>query len=209
PELEKADAAFKNSKTNVNGRVIDYGNGVSIDTEDVIYIENGPNYHTYTFHIKRENAPETAPVENLLLVPLPDGKYNEFLITYNLTPAEKEKLKAGLPVNTNGKSQVTPLVNGTFNGGSQLARQVCTTSSFSYWASCSGNQHHDGSNYEDCPIYKGEEQGTPPINYTIVTTTCLEQNEMIITPTDPGGSGGGGGTMPGGTTPPPNNPPCT
>ncbi|MCX8534699.1 hypothetical protein OEA66_20340 [Chryseobacterium sp. KC 927] len=37
-----------------------------------------------------------------------------------------------------------------------------------------------------------------PINYTIVTTTCLEQNEMIITPIDPGRSsgGGGGGAMP-------------
>lgn len=208
PELEKAKTAFKNSKTNANGRVIDYGNGVSIDTDDVIYIENGPNYHTYTFHIKKENAPADAPLENLLLVPLSDGNYKEFLITYNLTIAEKESLKAGLPVNTNGKSQVTPLENGTFNGGSQLARQVCTTSSYSYWAPCSENKH-DGSNYEECTFFTNPKNGTPPINYTIVTTTCLEQNEMIITPVDTGGSGGGGG--PGGTYTPPanNNPPCT
>lgn len=101
-ELEKAEKAFKNSKT--NGRVIGYGNGVSIDTDDVIYIENGPNYHTYTFHIKRENAPADAPLENLLLVPRPHGKYNEFLIAYNLTETEREKLQAGLPIDTNGKT---------------------------------------------------------------------------------------------------------
>lgn len=213
PELEKAEKAFKNSKTNVNGRVIDYGNGVSIDTDDVIYIENGPNYHTYTFHIKKDNAPANAPLENLLLVPRPDGKYNEFLIAYNLTEAEREKLRAGLPIDTNGKTQVTELANGTFNGGSQLARLVCTTSSYSYWEPCSGTHHHDGSNYESCPIYQGLEQGTPPINYVIVTTTCLDINDDVITPTDPGGNsgggGGGGGSTPGGTTPPPNDPPCT
>ncbi|WEK69138.1 MAG: hypothetical protein P0Y62_14960 [Candidatus Chryseobacterium colombiense] len=65
--------------------MIDYGNGVSIDTDDVIYIENGPHYYTYTFHIKRDNAPEDAPLENLLLSPLPDGSYREL---YTLTSIE-------------------------------------------------------------------------------------------------------------------------
>ena len=36
-ELDKVEATFKAiSKSNINGRVIDYGNGVSIDTDDVI-----------------------------------------------------------------------------------------------------------------------------------------------------------------------------
>ncbi|MXS69908.1 hypothetical protein GSF70_01600 [Flavobacteriaceae bacterium W22] len=177
----------------------------------MIYIENGPNYHTYTFHIRRDNAPADAPLENLLLAPLPDGTYKEMLITYTLTEAEKAKLQAGLFVDTRGKTEVTRLENGTFNGSSQLARQVCTTSSYSYWEACSGNQQHDGSNYESCPIYQKKEEGTPPIFYTIITTTCLEQNEMIITPIDPpnngGGSSGGGS---GETAPPPaTTPPCT
>ncbi|WP_294288920.1 hypothetical protein, partial [uncultured Chryseobacterium sp.] len=64
PELSKAETFLKSLKTNVSGKTISYGNGVSIDTDDVIYIENGLNYHTYTFHIKRENAPENAPLEN-------------------------------------------------------------------------------------------------------------------------------------------------
>lgn len=94
-ELEKAKTAFKNSKSLVNGRLINYGNGVSIDTESVIYIENGPNFHTYTFNIKRENAPADAPLENLLLVPFANGTYKEFLVTYHLTPQEKENISNG------------------------------------------------------------------------------------------------------------------
>ena len=208
PELEKAKAGIRAfSKVNVNGKIINYGNGVSIDTDDVIYIENGPNYHTYTFHIKRDDAPEDAPLENLLLSPLPDGSYRELLITYTLTSTEKERLKAGLMVDTKGKTQVTELVNGTFNGSGQLARLVCSTKTESYWAPCSGTQQHNGSNYESCPIYNGLEQGTPPILYTIVTTTCLEQNDDIITPIDPGtGGGGGGGSTGGGENP--HDPPC-
>ncbi|WEK68133.1 MAG: hypothetical protein P0Y62_09625 [Candidatus Chryseobacterium colombiense] len=207
PELEKAKAGIRAfSKVNVNGKIINYGNGVSIDTDDVIYIENGPNYHTYTFHIKRDNAPEDVPLENLLLSPLPDGSYRELLITYTLTSTEKERLKAGLMVDTKGKTQVTELANGTFNGSGQLARLVCTTKTESYWAPCSGTQQHNGSNYESCPIYNGLEQGTPPILYTIVTTTCLEQNDDIITPIDPGTGGGGGGSTGGGENP--HDPPC-
>ncbi|UFH30893.1 hypothetical protein LNP04_13000 [Chryseobacterium sp. C-71] len=92
PELEKAESAFKSlSKKNANGKVVDYGNGVSIDTDDVIYIENGANYHTYTFKIKRENAPEDAPLENLLLSPLPDGTYQEFLVTTILLLRKEKK----------------------------------------------------------------------------------------------------------------------
>lgn len=194
PELKKAEVEIKASaKNNIFGKTVNYGNGVSIDTESVIYIENGPNFHTYTFSIKRENAQENAPLENLLLVPLPDGKYKEFLITYNLTALEKEKLQAGLFIDTKGKTQVTELASGTFNGGSQLARLVCVTSSYSYWSSCSGSQHHDGSNYASCPIYQGVESGTPPINYTVVTTTCIEPGPAVITPIPTPGEGSGGG----------------
>ncbi|UFH30896.1 hypothetical protein LNP04_13015 [Chryseobacterium sp. C-71] len=122
PELEKAESAFKSlSKKNANGKVVDYGNGVSIDTDDVIYIENGANYHTYTFNIKRQNAPEGAPLENLLLSPLPDGTYQEFLVTYNLTAQERKKVRNGEPVNTNGKTTITELAKGSFSNGGQLA----------------------------------------------------------------------------------------
>ncbi|VFB02558.1 Uncharacterised protein [Chryseobacterium taihuense] len=201
-EIDKAETALKSlSKTNIQGKVISYNNGVLIDTDEVLYIENGPNYYTYTFNLIRENALPTDPVENLVLSPLSDGTYKELLVSYNLSVQEKEILKSGGFVNTKGKTQVTELAQGTFNTNNQLARQVCTTSSYSYWEACSGKQHHDGSNYESCPIYQGKEEGTPPIFYTIITTTCLEQNEMIITPIDPPNNGGGsGGEGSGGTT---------
>lgn len=47
------------------------------------------NYHTDTFRIDRENAPADAPIENLVLNPLPDGTYKELLVSYNLTVQEK------------------------------------------------------------------------------------------------------------------------
>ncbi|MGI9652448.1 hypothetical protein [Chryseobacterium sp. RLHN22] len=195
PEIEKAESAFQSlSKKNVNGKVVDYGSGVSIDTDDVIYIENGANYHTYTFNIKRQNAPEDAPLENLLLSPLPDGTYQEFLITYNLTAQEREKIRNGEPVNTKGKTTIAELAKGTFNSGGQLAKMSCNWTEQTIYVTCSDNVHN-ASNVEQWHQCKA---ATPPGVYTIVTGGCItEQPEYI----DPGNSGGGssdGGGGPGG-----------
>ncbi|HEX7869019.1 MAG TPA: hypothetical protein VF455_02810 [Chryseobacterium sp.] len=134
-ELDKVEATFKAiSKSNINGKVIDYGNGVYIDNDDVIYFEKGPDFHSYTFHIKRENSPADAPVENLLLTPLEDGSYQELLITYNLTEQEKQKLANGGFVDTTGKIMVSDLQKGTFNSGGQLAKATeCTWTTKSYY----------------------------------------------------------------------------
>ncbi len=64
--------------------------------------ENGVNFHTYTFNIKRANAPETAPLENLLLIHETDGSYKEFLVTYNLTTQEREEVRNEEPIDTKG-----------------------------------------------------------------------------------------------------------
>lgn len=71
------------------------GDEIVVDTDHIVYIENGPNYHTYTFNIKRENAPEDAPLENLVLSPLTDGTYRKLLFTYHLTPQEKQTIMLG------------------------------------------------------------------------------------------------------------------
>ncbi|WP_185681290.1 hypothetical protein, partial [Chryseobacterium sp. C1] len=60
PEISEAQTLLRSSQYNVSGKTV---NGVTINTNDVIYIENGPNYHTYTFNIVRENASIDAPVE--------------------------------------------------------------------------------------------------------------------------------------------------
>ncbi len=56
PIIEQVETGLK-IKDNLQGKTVNYGNGVSIDTDDVIYIENGTGFHSYTFHIYRENAP--------------------------------------------------------------------------------------------------------------------------------------------------------
>ncbi|WP_294284360.1 hypothetical protein, partial [uncultured Chryseobacterium sp.] len=149
PELSKAENFLKSLKTNVSGKTFSYGNGVSIDTDDVIYIENGPDYHTYIFHIKRENAPENAPLENLVLSPLSDGSYRELLFTYDLSSAEKQDIIQGIPVDTKGKVSVTELAKGTYNTGGQLARTTCNWQEKTVWVSCSEGLH-DGSNFHQC-----------------------------------------------------------
>ncbi|MFY7815619.1 MAG: hypothetical protein ACOVRK_10595 [Chryseobacterium taeanense] len=111
PELEKAKNVFKTK--NAAGKVVQYGNGISINTDDVIYIENGSNYHTYTFRIEREGAPADAPLENLVLSPLSDGTYREMLITYNITEQEKLRMNAGSTVDLTGKVAYTPLQSKT------------------------------------------------------------------------------------------------
>ncbi|WP_332453425.1 hypothetical protein [Chryseobacterium aquaticum] len=113
PEIKKAETEFKKLKTSAFGKTVNYGNGVSIDTESVIFIENGPNYHTYTFNVTSENTSADAPLENLLLTPLPDGTYKKLLISYNFTEQEKQIINSGGYVNTKGKSKVTDLGKGT------------------------------------------------------------------------------------------------
>ncbi|WP_034673897.1 hypothetical protein [Chryseobacterium formosense] len=207
PELEKAKTAFKNSKSLVNGRVVDYGNGVSIDTESVIYIENGPNFHTYTFNIKKENAPADAPLENLLLVPFANGTYREFLVTYHLTPQEKENISKGYYFYSGDYTTITELTAGTFNGNGQLARLSCGWTTETIWIACSSGAH-DGSNFHSCE-YLTNPGGTPPSAYTISSYTCAdvkdETIEQIPGPIGGGGSTGGGGEC--SDCPPENNTP--
>ncbi|MCP1299016.1 hypothetical protein NK356_07560 [Chryseobacterium sp. S0630] len=89
-ELQKAQDNLTEIKTNISGKSVDFANGVSIDTDNVTYIEYGPTFHTYTFNLVRENASENAQLENLVLSSLPDGSYKELLVTYNFTSQEKK-----------------------------------------------------------------------------------------------------------------------
>ncbi len=67
---------------------------------------------------------QNAPVENLLLRPLSDGTYKEFLVAYNFTPQEKQIVMSGGYVDTNGKTTVTELASGTYSG--VLAKTSCS-----------------------------------------------------------------------------------
>ena len=207
-ELQKAEQAFKTFKTNISGKVVNYGNGVSIDTDHVIYIENGSNYHTYTFKIHRENAPADAPVENLLLTPLPDGTYREFLVTYKFTQQEKQILLSGGDVNRNGKVEVTELKKGTY--GNPLGKQNCGYQDVDVYFACYTGDHHAGneSTWGGCN-WQSAEGGYPPVHYTVVAMVCTGDPDPIDDSTAPvgGGSTGGGGIIPN-PDPQPEDPPC-
>ncbi len=203
-ELDNAEATFKTfSKVNAQGKVINYANGISIDTDEVLYIENGPDYHTYTFNLIRENALPTDPVENLVLTPLSDGTYKEFVVTYNLTVQEKENIRQGYYFYSGKSTTVTELAAGTYNVGGQLAKQVCGYETRTGWNKCSSGAH-DGSNYLDCEFMfdftdSAGNPGTPPTTYTYTVKVCEEQQETFI-PSE--GGGGGGNTTIGGSPEP-------
>lgn len=165
PELKKAEAEFKaKTKSNAFGKIVNFGNSGSIDTDDVIYIENGTGFHSYTFNIKHDNAPADAPVENLLLSLLPDGTYKELLVTYNFTSAEKQTLMDGGYVNTNGKTTVTELATGTYSG--VLAKTSCSYETVTVNLPCtSEDQHMPG---QSCDM-TGDDA---PKSYTLVALVC-------------------------------------
>ncbi|MFC7348460.1 hypothetical protein ACFQO9_17210, partial [Chryseobacterium zhengzhouense] len=142
PELEKSKVNLKKFSQKISGKTVGYADGVTIDTDNVTYIENGPNYHTYTFYIKRENASADAPLENLVLSPLTDGTYRELLVTYNLTEQEKETLSNGGFVDIKGRS-TTVEVNGFYNSSGVSAKGTsCNWEIIGYEIiPCSKNEH--------------------------------------------------------------------
>ncbi len=181
-ELQKAEQTFKTLKTNISGKVVSYGNGVSIDTDDVIYIENGPGFHTYTFRINRENAPADAPVENLVLSPLSDGTWKETLITYTLTEQEKQIMLSGGAVNLHGKISYTVLENNTYSTGIMQKDDGCYWQVNSYYTWCSEGYHNHGElSTDDGGPCKAEAQSVLVIS---ADWKC---------PSDGGGAGSGAG----------------
>ncbi|MDN5475644.1 MAG: hypothetical protein L0G39_01815, partial [Chryseobacterium sp.] len=177
PEINKIETELKKSKQNAFGKTIDHVDGVSIDTEHVIYIENGPNYHTYTFNIK--NTPGSL-LQNLVLTPLPDGSYKKLIFTYNFTDAEKLNVFKGIPVDTKGKTSITDLNNPTISakaGGCVYAEETI-------WHECSEGIHNE-SNLAEWALCTAS---APPSAYTIGYWNCAGGN---------GSSDGGNGSNPG------------
>ena len=190
PELQKAKKEVEKQKLNIQGKLVDIGNGIIIDTDEVIYMENGPDFHTYTFSVVRENAPANAPVENILMSPNTDGSYRVFHIVLNLSEADKTKIANREYVDYKNKQQVTELANINLSSLSQ--KQICVPHYYSYPMWCKAHQHlpDDAS----CEYFN-----KPGAAYwaSAVAYDCFgEQYETIMptpSPIDGGGGGGGGG----------------
>ncbi|QQV03294.1 MULTISPECIES: hypothetical protein [Chryseobacterium] len=190
PDLEKAETAIEKKALKVQGKSVNIGNGITIDTDEVIYIENGPDYHTYTFSVIRDNASANAPVENILMTPNTDGSYRVFHIVLNLTEADKVKIANREYVDYKNKQQVTELAG--INLSSLTQKQICVPHYFSYPVSCKEGLHEPG---QPCAY-----AGTSGAAYwgSIVLYDCFgEEPETIMpTPMPIDGGGGGGGTSP-------------
>ncbi len=191
-ELEQVENKFK-AKSSAFGKIVNYGSGVSIDTDDVIYIENGTGFHSYTFNIKHDNAPENAPVENLVLSPLADGTYRELLLSYNLNLQEKQMLESGVPIDTHGKVTITELAQGTYNNGGIMSKtnMSCEWVEETQWNPCSSGAHN-GTNANQCEFVSNPQNGTPPTAYVIVAQRCT----ALPADTSLGENGEGGGSGP-------------
>ncbi|WP_407847949.1 hypothetical protein [Chryseobacterium sp. KCF3-3] len=222
-ELQKAQGNLQEIKTNSSGKSVDYANGVSIDTDNVTYIEVGPTFHTYTFNLVRENASENAPLENLVLSSLPDGTYKELLVTYNFTSEEKKDLLAGKFVKTAGKTTAIELTKGTYGGvisnRSMGGSESCSYQTVDMVFSCYTGEHHSGneSSWGGCN-WQNADGGYPPLHITTVALVCTASTALG----DDGAPGGGTGSGDGGglgsgpnegtptipTLPLPRNTPC-
>ncbi|MET3038337.1 hypothetical protein ABXT08_19795 [Chryseobacterium sp. NRRL B-14859] len=192
-ELQKTEINLQKFKANnAFGKTINYANGVSIDTNNITYIENGPNFYTYTFNLVRENEPDDTPVENLVLVPLSDGTYKELLVTYNLTQEEQKDILSGKGVDTNGKVSVTELAQGTYNGNGQLGKAAvsCGWKDETIWEDCSEHVHNQ-SNWASWGECKAD---VPPRVFTVMTYRCMSSDDG----TGNGGAGSSGGGSTGG-----------
>ncbi|WP_288447772.1 hypothetical protein [uncultured Chryseobacterium sp.] len=198
-ELQKAQGNLQEIKTNASGKSVDYANGVSIDTDNVTYIEVGPTFHTYTFNLVRENAPVDAPLENLVLSSLPDGTYKELLVTYNFTPQEKKDLLAGKFVKTAGKGTAIELTKGTYGGvisnRSMGGAESCSYQTVDMVFSCYTGEHHSGneSTWGGCN-WQNADGGYPPLHITTVALVCTASTALG----DDGAPGGGTGSGDGG-----------
>ncbi|UFH33826.1 hypothetical protein LNP04_09040 [Chryseobacterium sp. C-71] len=190
PELEKAEKEVEKQKLNIQGKLVNVGNGIIIDTDEVVYIENGPGFHTYTFSVIRENMSVNAPVENLLLTPQPDGTYRTFHIVLSLSESDKAKIANRQYVDYKNKAEVTELASVNFSSLAQ--RSNCTPEYYSYPVPCAdaGYRHLPG---QSCQL-----SGTSGAAYwgTGVFWNC--QNipgpvDHVITPVDNSGPGGGAG----------------
>lgn len=184
PEINKIETELKKSKQNIFGKTVNYRNGILIDTKNVIYIENGPNYHTYTFAIIHDDGSSNPLVQNLVLSPLPDGTYKKLIFTYNFTKAEKENILKGIPVDAKGKTVITELGDTSISsksGGCEYEQETI-------WNDCSEGIHNkfNVGAWGECTA------DIPPSAHTIGYWSCEGGGGGGGDTENPGGGSGGG-----------------
>jgi hypothetical protein len=133
-------------------------------------MENGSNYHTYTFRVISQDP--SADIQNLVMSPLTDGSYERFLVTYHLTEAEKMAISQDQYVDIAGKINIVYLENDqipTETNNSMGCKWVEVT----HIHACSSNEHGEWNIEEwgEC------EASTKPYVYTTMVYQCTEQED--------------------------------
>lgn len=98
--LEKVNKSIEKNKINRNIYSPEFDFYINTDYATYIESEDGI-YHSYTFPLFRDVY--SSNIENLVFSLNPDGSYKTVLITYNLTPEEKEKIINGVSINLENK----------------------------------------------------------------------------------------------------------
>lgn len=212
-ELNQTKSLMSKTSTNALGKSVNYGDSISINTDEVIFMQNG-NYHNYIFRIDKNNPIQGDPIDNLLLTPLPDGSYKEFLIQYYITEQEKQSFLSGnwrIPTN---RIKITELLPGTYNNG-QLVQTMdinCVyTPIIIGYLPCSQNAHFNGEGPSSCDAPKfTQADGSPgflsqPVYGPNWDCTEVPIDESIYPHNPPAEEGGGssGSGSGSGTTPTP------
>lgn len=218
PALAESKSVLnKELRKTAAAKSMSFGDSITINTDDVVYIENGPNYHTYTFNIMRNSAANSSLVENLVLTPLPDGSYKEIITSYNFTSEEKQNIIDGFGVSTKGKVTIKELSNAPFNTGGQLTSKTvvastCSLQEETVWQGCS--QHNpDGTsvhNQGNVGSWGSCTASVKPRVYTIMVVVCTDVYDDGSTYTYNSGAGEADPLNPG--NPESGNPPiipCT
>lgn len=137
PKLSELKKNLNNE--NISGKSINLGDSITINTNDIIMMENGTNFHTYTFRINRNNPPPNAPIENLLLTPKSDGSYDGYWITFNLNEQEKLKILNNEKLDLRNKTTITKIEN---TGNTSLFSKACIPTYINIAVRCGGEEGH-------------------------------------------------------------------
>ena len=174
PKLKIVEQGFASSlKNGAFGKAVNFGDSITIDTEHIIYMEKG-DFYNYTFKINRNNPEPNEPLENLVLVPTTDGNFQEYLVKYDITDAEKQLLKQGSYHVPHEKMTIKRIHNGTFSGSLfQEKDGGCTVNIYSSYTTCSEGVHSNG-----------ETNCSAAVRSQLITTFEMDCS---------GGAGGGGG----------------
>ena len=109
PDLLEKIKEFKSINKNSNSEKISYNSQYNFYIDDEKILETEQDGKTwYTIPVLRDS--DSNDLENLVLKPITDGKYNPFFVKYNLSETDLYNVQHDIPVQNLGqKTEIIPL----------------------------------------------------------------------------------------------------